>query len=191
MRTFTLDTNCIIDLDEGRIGAPAVRRLAAHHRSGTADVAIAASSASERQQAGTFLSSFADFELRLAKLGLADLPVLLPLMRWDMGFWDRGVWASDEEAERERKIHNTMFPSSPSESAAYAAANNADPEDLTSKEYAKWRNQILDAQAYWTHIFNKRDIFVTSDREFRRFEGDPQYPSVAVASPDDAVRRFT
>jgi hypothetical protein len=47
--TFTLDTNCLIDVDDGRPAAPYVLRLIEAADKGVADVALVASSASERQ----------------------------------------------------------------------------------------------------------------------------------------------
>ncbi|UXN73192.1 hypothetical protein N8D56_19795 [Devosia sp. A8/3-2] len=41
MLTFTLDTNCIIDLEEGRPQAASVRALADAHAMGAAEVALA------------------------------------------------------------------------------------------------------------------------------------------------------
>ena len=57
MTTFTLDTNCLIDLEEGRAGAESVTELVEAHRTGIADVAVATVTASERQKDGGFLEN--------------------------------------------------------------------------------------------------------------------------------------
>ena len=61
MLTFTLDTNCLVAVDEGRPEAAAVRILAEAHVRGCADVAIVAISASERQRDGKMLDNFSQF----------------------------------------------------------------------------------------------------------------------------------
>ena len=48
-RTFTLDTNCIIAVDESRPEAAAILELARTHQTGRASVGLVAISASERQ----------------------------------------------------------------------------------------------------------------------------------------------
>jgi len=58
VRKFTLDTNCLIAIDEGRPAATAVRALADAHLAGTAHVAVVAMSASEKQQHGSYLRNF-------------------------------------------------------------------------------------------------------------------------------------
>jgi hypothetical protein len=47
MRTFTLDTNCLIAIDERRPEAASVRTLADAHAAGKANVAVVAMSASD------------------------------------------------------------------------------------------------------------------------------------------------
>ena len=70
---FTLDTNCLIDLDEGRPNAPYVRQPVDAHPNG-AHVAYVAISASEKQQGGRGqLKLFEEFHDRLKRLGVAHL----------------------------------------------------------------------------------------------------------------------
>ena len=154
MVTFTLDTNCVIDIDEGRAAALFVRQLVNSARDGTADVMIVASSASERQKDGGFLNNVGAFRERINQLGFGHIELLPPLLRWDIGFWDEGLWASDEAAARENLIYSTMFPNSPLEWVDYAAEKGVETRDTTSAEYRRWRNQILDAQAFWAPRFS-------------------------------------
>ena len=49
-QTFTLDTNCVIDVAEKRPAAKAVQALADAHAAGKADVAVIAITASEKKQ---------------------------------------------------------------------------------------------------------------------------------------------
>ena len=91
MTTFTLDTNCLIDVDEGREAAPHVLALAAAHARGEADVALVAVSASERQPGDTYLPRYEDFQGRVARPGLGHLPVLLGMAYFDMSYWDHAA----------------------------------------------------------------------------------------------------
>src|SRR5262249_28602345 len=93
MLSFTLDTNCIIDVATNSPSACDVKRLVDAHSAGTADVALVAVSASERQLTDTYLHSYDDFEARLKDLGLSHLRILLPILYCDVGFWDKGLWA--------------------------------------------------------------------------------------------------
>src|SRR5262245_27959693 len=77
--TFTLDTNCIIAVDENRSEAEAVRQLALAHRNKLASVGLVAISASERQRDGANLQNFDEFKKRLESLGLGDLDLLEPM----------------------------------------------------------------------------------------------------------------
>jgi hypothetical protein len=52
MLTFSLDTNCIIDIEEERPDSVFVRALAGAHACGEANAAVVAISASEKQKKG-------------------------------------------------------------------------------------------------------------------------------------------
>ena len=188
MLTFTLDTNCLIDIEEGRPAAVHINSLLEAARSrDDVDVAMVASSASERQKDNSTLSNFEGFERRRKTLGFDQLPMLCPLFRYDIGFWDRGLWASPDTAARENLIYKTLFPSSPVEWPDYAVRKAVDADDLDSQAFQRWRNQILDAQAYWAHDFNDRDVFVTSDQRFRVLEKSPHFPQARILEPLEAA----
>ena len=188
MLTFTFDTNCLIDVEEGRPAAAHVNRLlkAAHSRDDV-EVAMVASSASERQKGNCTLSNFNDFERRRNNAGFGHLPMLYPLLRMDIGFWDKGLWSSPETRARENLIFKTLFPSSPVEWSDYAAKKAVDADNRDSPAFRRWRNQLLDAQAYWAHEFNNRDVFVTSDRRFKVLEKSPHFPQARVLEPSETV----
>ncbi|MCR4377307.1 MAG: hypothetical protein NUV50_04355 [Rhodospirillales bacterium] len=192
MLKFTLDTNCLIDVDdEDRPAGQFVRQLCDAASEGKIDVAMVASSASERQQNDEFLGNMTFFKERMERLGFDHLQLLPPLLRYGIGFWDHGLWVNDESEEAlETLIYAAMFPTSPKEWADYAAAKNADPKDTTSKAYFRWRNQILDAQAFWAHEHHGRDVFVTSDKRFKCLMGRPDFPDAIIEEPHEAVSRI-
>jgi len=113
MLTFTLDTNCIIALENNEPAAHAIRALVDAHERYEANVAIVAISASERQMDRQQLKSFAEFQQRLATLGLGTLEILRPILYWDIAFWDWCLWADEEMLALERQIHEVLFPTVP------------------------------------------------------------------------------
>jgi hypothetical protein len=166
MLSFTLDTNCLIALENNEPAARAIRALVDAHEQGNANVAIVAISASERQKGQQQLRNFAEFRHRLTTLGLENLEILRPIFYWDIGFLDWCFWADDEVMlTLERRIHEVLFPTSPFLWPDFCAANGLDPE--ASPLNSKWRNRKCDVLALWSHIHDARDVFVTDDGDFR------------------------
>ena len=96
MLSFTLDTNCILALDDVRndptsqrtAEADSIRLLAAAHSAGKASVGVVAISASERQRHDSHFENFSVFEQRLSALGIGHLELLHPILYYDVTFWD-------------------------------------------------------------------------------------------------------
>ena len=166
LRTFTLDTNCLIAVAHNEPAAGAVRALAEAHAAGRADVAVVAMSASEKQQGGHYIRNFAEFSGRLDSLGLGHLNVILPMAYFGISFWDRCLWADDTMTKLEHQIHLALFPTMQFLWQNYCRANGIDPSDNSPN--GKWRNCKCDVQAVWSHINRERDVFVTSDRNFHK-----------------------
>jgi hypothetical protein len=165
-QTFTLDTNCLIDVADNRAAAGAVRALADAHAAGRADVAVIAMSASEKQQGGHYIRNFAEFRDRLVSLGLVHLNVILPMGYWDISFWGQCLWADEATVKREHEIHSIIFPTVQFLWEDYCRANSIDLPN--NSPTGKWRNCKCDVQAIWSHIHHKRDVFVTSDSNFHK-----------------------
>ncbi|MBU0739516.1 MAG: hypothetical protein KJ981_05205 [Alphaproteobacteria bacterium] len=187
MTSFTLDTNCIIDIDEGRPAASRVEALLLAWRNGDADLALVASSASERQPGGTYLSNFGTFEERRNALGFAGVPLLPSIGRHNISFFGQSLYGSAEGMEREASIYRILFPSSPVEWADYAGARGVAVDDREASAWSRWRNQILDAQALWAHYHAERQVFVTSDQRLWVLNGHHDFPHMVVTSPEEAV----
>lgn len=164
--TFTLDTNCILALDESRPEGPDVMKLAAAHAAGTASVALVAISASERQRQKPHIESFDEFKIRVAALGLGHLELIKPMGLWDVTFWDYCLWSDEMSQQLERRIHEILFPGIAFLWADYCAVAGLDFS--TSALDPKWRNAKCDVQAFWSHVHAAREVFVTSDRNFHR-----------------------
>lgn len=187
MMKFTLDTNCLIDVAENRDRAPYVQKLLAAAQQGKAQVALVASSASEKQESGEFLLSLATFNERRVSLGFGGLELLPSIGRMDVSFFDHCLWGDDESIAREHAIYLALFPTSPPEWEDYATAKGHSADDQTGKGYMRWRNQILDAQAFWAHEHAEHDIFVTSDVRFNVLERHPAFPDAVIKEPAEAA----
>ena len=188
MRTFTLDTNCIIAVDESRKEAAAIRALADSHAAGTAHVALVAISASERQKDGGLLETFTQFQERLASLGLAHLELLMPMFYFDVTYWDWAIWSEPEMETAERAIHEILFSGVEFLWTDYCAARGLSPKETQLAH--GWRNAKCDVQAIWSHIHHKREVFVTADRNFHAQSKKPALISLGanqIETPESAL----
>jgi len=166
MWTFTLDSNCIISIDEGGENAAFVHRLVDAHAAGKAQVAIVALAAAEKQRTGSYLDNLDAFRDRLAALNLAHLEILKPMAYFDISFPNWCIEADDAMAALEKQIHDIVFPQSKFTWQDYADANGLDPDSLSPQ--GEWRSRKCAVQDMWSHIHNKRDVFVTADGEFHK-----------------------
>jgi hypothetical protein len=166
MHKFSLDTNCVIAVEECREEASAIRRLSDAHAAGNADVAVIAMSASENQKPGHTVKNFSEFKERLTALGLDHLNIVLPMGYWGISFWDYALWTDEAMVNLEREIHSILCPTVQFFWADYCRDHNIIPPPESS--FGKWRNWKCDVQAMWSHIHHKRDVFVTSDSNFHK-----------------------
>ncbi|PKV89913.1 hypothetical protein [Streptomyces sp. TLI_146] len=172
MLSFTLDTNCLIAVEEERPEAEAVRELVAQQGASRATVRLVATMAAENQRDGTVLDSFSHFQRRINGLGLGVLEILAPVAACDLTYLDWCVLAHDEAEAEAIKLHEVLFPTSP---FGYL---DAVPENLgdEARQLAerKWRNQQLDVLVLHTHIMAKADVFVTNDKNFLKQSKRPR-----------------
>ncbi|MEU5958818.1 hypothetical protein [Streptomyces sp. NPDC047525] len=185
MLSFTLDTNCLVALEEQRDSAPGIRALLSRHADGTAIVQIAATTAAENQVDGETLTDFAVFQNRLQLAGMGHLPILKPVLTWDFAYWDWGVWPDDSTDDELRKIHEVLFPALPYDFTPDASMS----AEGQAKAKRKWRNYRLDGLGLHTHIQAGGDVYVTSDRNFMKVtKKDPlaQLGAVIILGPTEA-----
>ena len=86
------------------------------------------------------------------------------MMYWSVTYWGFGLLSDDKMVSLERQIHQILFPNIPFSWVDHCNNLGLNPE--TAKPDKKWQNAKCDVQAFWSHAFRKRDVFVTSDREF-------------------------
>jgi hypothetical protein len=188
MLTFTLDTNCLIDIDEARPDSTAIRALADAHARSEANVAVVAIIASEKQKSGERLTNFNQFRARLDSLQLGHLDILKPMLYWDVGFWDWAYWTGAEMVGLERKIHDVLFPNIEFQWSDFCRTMGWDSN--SNSVDAKWRNAKCDVQALWSHIHHRRDVFVTSDTKFHAVTKLPTLITLGagqIVTPQSAV----
>lgn len=185
---FTLDTNCLIAVEDNRPGKEAVLTLVAAARDGRADVAMVASCASERQIGGGYLTSIDSLITRLEGLGFGHLELLKPIAAYDVSFYDHGIYPSAEQQALQNEIFNALFPTTLPSWTHHATDLGINSANFDGPEGWKWRNKLLDAQALWAHLDNERDIFVTSDKNFsKRLLTHPRFGDVVIATPTEAL----
>jgi hypothetical protein len=184
--TLTLDTNCLVDLAEGRPAGEEVMTLVGLHRAGVIDLAITGISASERQQGGGYIRSFNEFRARLSALGVSDLTLLKPMAVVGVAFYDWAVYGSDEWDELRRSITSILFPGLPPY-PEYCLANGLDP----SAEFdPRYKNRMLDSLILHTHIIYDRDLFISSDDNFHKETKRPRLEALGakrILTPAQAV----
>src|SRR4029077_1841844 len=125
---ITLDTNCLIDLEQGNARGDVVRELVTRHRAGQVELRIPSVMASERLQGGAVVEHFDGFTQRLGQLGVADLPLIQPIAYYGIAFYGQGYWANDEMVALERKIHEVLHPEVAFGYAEYCRVTGVDPD---------------------------------------------------------------
>lgn len=183
---FTLDTNCLIDVEENRPNAPFIREIVARHGKGI-NVAVSAIGASERQRSGRYAQNFSEFKDKLTAIGLQDLELLPPLLYWEICFWDHCVWA-DEKDTLESQIHAILFPAIEFLWADFAKARGM-PVDNPALDKT-WHNAKCDVLGLWCHIKHGGGVFVTSDTNFHAVTKQAGLKALGVgviAYPGDAA----
>lgn len=158
---FTLDTNCIIDMEDARPNAPFIRELVALQGVSGINVAVSSIGTSERQRTGGYAKNFSEFRAKLVASGFDTLELLSPPGYWGLCFWDNFVWADENDA-LERQIHDILFPRIEFLWSDYAKVHGM-PIDSQDKN---WRNAKCDVLGLWCHIKHRGDVFVTSDSNF-------------------------
>jgi hypothetical protein len=154
---ITLDHNCIIHLEQRtEIGAQ-VETIVTTPSNQCYVVNIGAS---EMREKGVRPEHYERFEELLTAARIEHLPRLNPMLIFDVTFWDRCIWASDEMTVLAQNIESTLF-------------GNAQPidvagEGLDSPAGRKWLNRICDIHTMWCHIQNGNEIFITTDGNFKK-----------------------
>jgi hypothetical protein len=87
-------------------------------------------------------------------------------------FWGHALRASQEMQVEARQIEDVLF-------------GEAKPIDIAgvsdnTQEFAVWINRICDVQTMWCHLKGRNEVFVTSDRNFRKATKLPRLLSLGA-----------
>lgn len=179
MINITLDTNCIIDLEENRANAIYIEKLIRLNEERKINLSVPGISASERKSNNEYASNFTEFQQKIALIGLGNINILKPMGRWGMAFWDWCIYADKQMIDLERKIHQILFPTI--EFTLSGALNK------------QWRNAKCDVLAMWCHIYYKGDLFVTADGNFHKETKKPKLITLGagdILKPEDVIVRL-
>lgn len=188
MKKITVDTNCIIDVEQNRRMAPTIQQLIRLHKGKQLQLQVPAIAASERRPDGSYLSNIQEFLDRIKTLGLADAEILKPLVYFGVTFWGWCVLSGPELEAQEKAIHEILFPGIPFKYADYCTQNGIDPK--SDPVAAKWRNAKCDVLALWSHIHYSGDVFVTSDGNFRKptkLQALESLGAKKISAPEDVL----
>ena len=188
---LTLDTNCLINLENRTSQHESVRALIEAHRARRVVVCVPAMAASENQRGGKRRSSYKEFEAWLQQIDAAGLNEIKPMGYWGIAFWNHAVYSGPESKAQERAIHDILHPDVLPSYADFCAQRGIDP--LIRPQDRHWLNAKCDVQALWSHIHAGNDVFVTEDRGFLRAQRKAQLIALGaghITTPDEAVARF-
>ncbi len=153
----TLDHNCIINLERQTDVGAMIRTIVENPANECFVVNIGAS---EMREKGVRPDKYELFEGLLSSVGIEHLTRINPMLIFDVTFWDRCVWASDEKIKLASEIESALF-------------GNAEPiaienEVIDSPNWRKWLNRVCDVHSLWCHIQNGNEVFLTTDGNFTK-----------------------
>lgn len=190
---LTLDWNCAIAVEEERPKhAECVRQLIRLHRSGEIEVALLAASASENTKDKVLAPSSGIFGDRINALGWNDLPLVKVPMVIGLTYIGAHLIADANAFKRDTDaIWSALFPSVPSDPRLHLAEG----EPLTDATIQgvgmwKWRNKWCDVISAYSHIYARRDMFVTTNTaDFQKHARQlAELGMTAIATPEEALQ---
>ena len=169
---LTLDWNCVIEVEEDRPQAKYVTDLVNRHRKGQFEVALLAASASENSKSKRFPSNAKLFQDRVSALGWQDLPLVPIPAIYGLSYWDFCYFV--EDAEKFDSDMDALWAVVAPKVSRKLTDHLPDGVELTddtiqSEALSRWRNTWCDVISAYSHIHERRDIFVTNNtRDFQK-----------------------
>lgn len=158
----TIDTNCIIGLEEVRDYAPTINDLIDLNNRGEIELQVVAISASEKQPNGMMAPNYSLFRDRLKKNRLDSATLLLPPMILGISYMGTGKLNWREISIYRRAVHSILWPGFPEEFEDFEkTADTSQPGWQW-----KWRNRLCDTLAYACHLDAGGGLFVSNDKVF-------------------------
>ena len=159
---ITLDHNCIIHIENATDIGKAVQAIVGNTANECFVVNIGAS---EMRAKGVRPDRYERFEELLSQTGLSHLPRLNPMLILDVTFWDRSVLGDGTAIKLITDIEDALFGGT--------EKIDIDSASLDSPEGGKWLNRLCDVHGMWCHIKNANDIFLTTDKNFKKYTKRP------------------
>jgi len=187
MKRFTLDTNCLIDIENEAPDADKIRDLYQRNENEDIRLCLPAVGASEHPKNGLEVKTFEDFNKRVAEAGIPNVELLMPYMFLNLTFLNYSMLSDESMMELDRKIHQILFPNLPYLYSDYCLKKGLDPQTLPLDR--KWRNAKCDVMIAWCHIHHGGDVLVTRDGNFHKKTKEPQLRSLgagAIMTPREA-----
>lgn len=184
----TIDTNCIIALDERRAYASAISDLISMHDAGQITLRVAGISASEKQKDGKMAPNFALFKDRLARLGLGAAAIIAPPGYWDFTYMDNSFYSVASYTLLELEIHKVLWSDKPFYFHEFEAT-----ADKTKPGWDwKWKNPKCDTLAFMGHVLAGSGLFVSDDSIFHGEKKAEliKFAGGDIAKPMEAVARL-
>lgn len=156
MKKLTMDTNCLLAVDNKEAGYEAIEKILNLHHAGNVDVRVVATTAAENILANP--NPFEVFLALLKKTGFDRCEILKPLGRYNMYFYDHAVYASPEDERLENQVWEVLFP----------GISPASPEPGSPEAIKRWNNKMCDCQMIHSHIKYGGEVFITQDQNFMK-----------------------
>ena len=186
----TLDTNCIIDLEENTSVAPYLRMLLDLHEDQII-LRVVAIGVSERRTDGIYASDLTEFRERITAVGLSGVEILKPICYDGITFGDWCVVPSNWMVELERKIQNLLFPDIELSYESFTMKHSLDPNNV--EVYWRWMNAKSDVLSLWSHIWYGGGIFVTMNDELYNWSKKMALYNLGagyIERPEEAIMRL-
>lgn len=189
---LTLDWNCVIEVEENRSQADHVRDLIDRHRKGQFEVALLAASASENSKSKRFPGNATLFVQRVSAIGWQDLPLVPMPAVYGLSYLDFCYLVQDgDEFERNMdELWQVIAPRVLRKPSDHLPPGMVLSDDAIQSEHLwKWRNTWCDVVSAYSHIHQRRDIFVTNNtRDFQsNFEGLSNLGMRHIATPSETL----
>ncbi len=129
MLKVTLDTNCLIDVENWQGGYQDILKLKKLNDTGQIQLALPAMIASEKRVKGVAIKDFNVFMDFLKTFHFDDLELLAQPFYWDISFWGQAMWLGEEEINLDKRLHSILFPNINFDCNSFIEANR-DSNDI-------------------------------------------------------------
>lgn len=155
MKHLTLDTNCLLSLDNKEPGHEYIQKIQNHkYHTERFDVCVVVTTASENLLNN--INPYEAFQALLKRTGFGYCQILKPTGTYNLNLWNKAVYATPDDIQLEDMIWKILFP----------GKNSEYPKPGSPESVKKWKNRMCDCQMLHSHIKYAGDIFITQDNNY-------------------------